>query len=87
MGDFVSFVLGAIGLYIAVRITMIPMQILDELKRQGQLREEADRRIVALLSLIARGDSPLPQCDDSASRLQALADAKAIGEERSCKFG
>jgi hypothetical protein len=87
MGDFISFLLGLIGLYIAVRITMTPMQILDELKRQGQLREEADRRIVALLSLIARGERPLPQCDDSASRLQALADAKAIGSDSSSKFG
>lgn len=87
MGEFVSVVLGLIGLYIAIRITMIPMQILEELKRQGHLREDADRRIIALLALISRGEKPLPECDDAAARLQAIADARNMAEDRSCKFG
>ncbi len=83
MGDIIATMLGLAGIIGAVWLAVIPVQILNEIKRQGAAREAEAVRITALLRVIARGEKPaaFPLPDETSEPLQALID------DRSCKFG
>lgn len=74
---------GLAALIGGVWLMIIPVQILNEIKRQGAAREAEAVRIAALLRVIARGDKPaaFTMPEETAEPLQALID------DRSCKFG
>lgn len=74
---------GLAALIGGVWLMIIPVQILNEIKRQGAAREAEAVRITALLRIIAHGDkaSSFPATGDTGEPLQAMLD------DRSCKFG
>lgn len=78
-----STLLGIAAFIGGVWLTIVPVLILNEIKRQGSAREAEALRITALLRVIARGDKPaaFPLADESVEPLQSLID------DRSNKFG
>ena len=83
MGDFLGTLLGLIGVIGAVWLAIIPVQILNEIKRQGAAREAEAVRITALLRIIASGAkaAPFQSSADEPEPLQSAID------DRACKFG
>lgn len=80
MVDIIVTMLGLVGVIGAVWLMIIPVQILNEIKRQGAAREAESVRITALLRIIAGvgTDRSVPA---QADPLQSAID------NRSCKFG
>lgn len=74
---------GLAALIGGVWLMIIPVQILNEIKRQGAAREAEAVRITALLRMIASGAkaAPFQGAADEPEPLQSVLD------DRSCKFG
>ncbi len=74
---------GLAALIGGVWLMIIPVQILNEIKRQGAAREAEAVRITALLRMIASGAkaAPFQSASDEPEPLQSVLD------DRSCKFG
>ena len=83
MGDIIATMLGLAGMIGAVWLMIIPVQILNEIKRQGAAREAEAVRITALLRMIASGAkaAPFQSAADEPEQLQSVLD------DRACKFG
>lgn len=83
MGDIITTMLGLAGMIGAVWLMIIPVQILNEIKRQGAAREAEAVRITALLRIIASGAkaAPFVSAADEPEPLQSVID------DRACKFG
>ncbi len=83
MKELFSTLFGLVALIGGVWLTIVPVLILNEIKRQGAAREAEAMRITALLRVIARGDKPaaFPMPDESAEPLQSMLD------DRASKFG
>lgn len=79
MGDIIATMLGLAGIIGAVWLAVVPVQILNEIRRQGAAREAEAVRITALLQMIARGDRPaaFTPPEETAAPLQALIDGRA----------
>lgn len=69
--------LSGLGAVVGVILVFMPWMIYNELRRQGEARRAEALKIVSLLSALSNRPTDAERAIAEASRLQAIADAKA----------